>query len=207
MIKYITIIGLILVSSTIYATDYFINPHAQNVIVRQKTVEFDADTYLGLQGYYSVVDKLQAEKLQKEELNADTLKALIEIVKILLEKQGNGGVIPNIPTVPKPEPKPEPKPTDSLDSKVFKIFNDNCKQCHNTNNASKGLKLIGTDSQGDFLYDLSLAKRVKVFDSVNGVGLAERGKKLMPLESQALSDIDVETLRLWMIAKAEKDDK
>lgn len=227
-----------------------------DVIVKQKQVEFDASYFLGLKGYYDVVNQLQYEDayndrqllLQKDQQLEQVIGALTELVKqrsdkdpevaeliklvnlLIQERQGSPPVVVPTPT-PQPQPQPEPTPTpeptpqpqpqpipepvpapeptqppteSELDKAVFKIFIESCKNCHGPASAKAGLQLIGQDDDGtNWLNDLSLEDRVKTYDRVAGIKLKERGLKLMPLGGPALPDDQVETLRLWMVQKAE----
>lgn len=200
--KYLITILITLIATEVYATDrYFVQPQ-QNVVVRKKTVEFDADTFIGLQGYYSVVEKLKAEE-KAQSVDKETLDKLLELLKILLQKEANGGTaVPQTPITPQEPPKPE---TPTLDKKVYEIFTRDCKSCHSQEKASGGLVLVGKDNKGEYLNDLTLSQRLLVHDRTYGVGLQERNLKRMPLQGKPLLDADVETLRLWALDKASKE--
>ena len=115
------------------------------------------------------------------------------------------------------EPKEEPQDVGSTDQptatdelaqlnqKVFTIFSENCSSCHGQSSQKAGLQLVGEEDSGEkWLADLPLGDRVSTYDHVAGINLQERGKKLMPLGGPALSDEDVEAIRLWMVAKSEE---
>lgn len=169
------------------------------VVVKEKVVEFDADYYLGLDGYYAAQDKAVAEhgsgaRLERLESQVDIL------IKALADKYNLGGETKPKPVTPEVSPPSgDPKPVDSLNAQVFTIFKKNCITCHGPNQAAGKLKLIGRDNQGDFLVDVGL-KAFKVYDRVAGIHLQDRGLDLMPLNKQPLSDEDVQTIWVWAIS-------
>lgn len=189
-----------------YAQQKVINQ--DKVIVKEKLVEFDADTYLGLGGYYSVQENLAQKHdtgalLQKQ---SEQIDALIR----LLEAKYKGEVKPTVPapieppvvvTPPPGEPTPvvPQVPTAGLNAQVYQIFKTNCVNCHGPNQASGKLQLIGRDAQGDYLVDVGI-RAFKVYDRTAGIRLAERKLKLMPIGGTALSDEDVSTIWLWAMA-------
>lgn len=206
----------------------------EHVDVLQKRVEFDAEYFLGYDGYYDVVNELQAQEYAKDKdiilkqtEQVDKLIGLLE--QVLKDKQSNPAPADPAPKpeekpkpkskpdkpAPKPEQPPEPKPVDpglepkvgdlELNSKVYRIFSESCASCHGPTSAKAGLQLVGQDEDGTkWLSNSTLENRVLVYDHTAGIKLKERGKKLMPLGGPALPDEEVETLRLWMIAKAEE---
>lgn len=189
----------------------------ERVDILQKRVEFDAEYFLGLDGYYDVVNNLQEQEYVKDKdiilKQAEQIDRLINLLEQALRlQQLNNGVKPVTPVEPEPEePKTEiPSNPDSgalleLDSRVFVIFSAKCASCHGTETPKAGLRLVGTDTDGTkWLNNLSLDDRVLVYDHTAGIKLKERGKKLMPLGKEPLPDSEVDTLRLWMIAKAEE---
>lgn len=187
----------------------------EQVDILQKKVEFDSKYFLGLDGYYDVVNELQAREYVKDKdiilKQAEQLDKLISLLEQALKQKkinnGNQPVTPANPDLSPSIPKPEKQPQDlsDLNTKVFNIFSVSCVSCHGNTSPKKGLQLVGTESNGTkWLNNLSLDKRVLVYDHTAGIKLKERGKKLMPLGGEPLSDADVEILRLWMIAKAEE---
>lgn len=185
----------------------------ERVDILQKTVEFDAEYFLGLNGYYDVVNELQAQEYTKDKdiilKQTEQIDKLINLLEQTLKQQQrlqNGGnsasIEPEIETPSNPDPDVE---ASDLNSKVFFIFSESCASCHGDKSPKKGLQLVGKDSDGTkWLNNLSLDDRVLVYDHTAGVKLKERGKKLMPLGEEPLSDSDVDIIRLWMIAKAEE---
>lgn len=192
----------------------------ENVDVIQKQVQFDADYFLGMNGYYDVVNQLQAQ-----EINADKdiiLKQSEQVDRLirLLEESLKQNISPSTDSNPEPtqeEPKEEPQDVGSTDQptatnelaqlnqKVFTIFSENCSSCHGQSSQKAGLQLVGEEDSGEkWLADLPLADRVSTYDHVAGINLQARGKKLMPLGGPALADEDVEAIRLWMVAKTEE---
>ncbi len=181
----------------------------ERVDILQKSVEFDAEYFLGLDGYYDVVNELQEQEYVKDKdiilKQSEQIDKLINLLEqTLRQQQLNNGIKPVTPVQPESvEPKPE-IPTD-LNGKVFTIFSANCASCHGSDTPKAGLRLLGTDTDGTKrLNNLSLSDRVRVYDHTAGINLKERGKKLMPLGKAPLSDAEVNILRLWMIAKAEE---
>jgi len=213
--KYAIFFILMMISTSAYAGGLFQNRNVcddncfieqfnvgERVDVIQKTVEFDAEYFLGLQGYYDVVNELQEREYTKDKdiirKQSDQIDKLIQLLEqSLREKTGE---------VTKPTPQPEPQPEVSdLNKRVFDIFTKSCVDCHGDKSPKKGLQLVGQDPDGTkWLSDLSLAKRVLVYDHTAGIDLKSRGKKLMPLGGPALLDAEVETLRLWMIESTKK---
>ncbi len=173
------------------------------VIVKQKIVEFDADTYLGLQGYYAVQDDAVAKHGVAAQLTKkdDQIDALI---KLLEKKYGEVKPDVNPPELP-PTPPVEVKPDSdtNVNAKVFAIFKKNCVSCHGPNQASGKLKLIDRDAKGEFLVNVGL-KSVRVYDRVKGEHLKERGLDLMPLNKGPIDDKDVLAIYLWMIETTDK---
>lgn len=200
-----------------------------DVIVQQKVVEFDSDYFLGVNGYYDVVNQLQYEDqyqdqqlLQQKEAQIDRLIRLVE--ELVRDRQGSGPITqPEPQPVPQPQPQPEPQPwpepapqpqpeptvpspaaDTNLDKAVFEIFTANCRNCHGPDSAKAGLQLVGQDEDGTYwLNDLPLWDRVDVHDRVNGVNLRERGLKRMPI-GEILPDDEVEIIRLWVVQKAKE---
>lgn len=188
--------------------------HRQAVVVKQRVVEFDARTFLGVDGYYSTINQIRAEKFQEQQAQYERIlieqKAQIQLLKELLGQ----GIIPN-PVTPEPvEPEPGPvppkpiQPVDpgdyvptQLDGAVFELFNNNCKKCHGKDDGAGGIKLI--DAETDSLVLLPLEWRAHVHDLVNGVNLKERDLRAMP-PGNPLNNEDVETLRLWMLEEASR---
>ncbi len=188
-----------------------------HVDVLQKRVEFDAEYFLGYNGYYDVVEELRAQEyvrdkdiLLKQTEQVDKLISLLE--QVLKQQTSTSDKDKNDKTEKQPKAD-KPKENDDnktaknipLNNKVFKIFKEQCASCHSNSSKKAGLQLVGKDDDGtEWLADLPLEYRVITYDLVAGINLKERGKKLMPLGGPALSDEEVETIRLWMIAKAEE---
>ena len=195
--------------------------------VLQKNVEFDADYFVGYDGYYDTVNELNAREystdkdilLQKDE----QLNRIIGLLETLIN-QKTGGTAPLPIPAPQPSDPPENIPDwtevdppadddgwekpeepaigdEGLNVLTYNIFKNSCAKCHSEDNPEGGLSLVGGEGE---LMNLSLAQRVLVYDHTAGIDLARRQKKLMPLGKSPLSDADVETLRLWMIDKAEQ---
>ncbi len=186
--------------------------------VVQKTVQFDADYFLGINGYYDVVEDLRTAKyvetqsvLEKQQSQINQLIALLTQKAIAETPQVTPvtPVIPEVPTVPTVPDVPTtdtnvPQEATALDVKTFRIFINKCAKCHSDDKAKAGLSLVSIDTSGEYLNNIPLAMRVIIHDHASGIGLEARGKKLMPLGGPPLSDEDVELLRLWTVEKAEK---
>lgn len=93
-----------------------------------------------------------------------------------------------------------------LDQKVYNIFAANCAACHEGAGAKADVVLIGNDSEGNYLVDLSLEERLNVVDVVSSTkeDLLSRGKKFMPIGGQPLSPEQINTLKQWVLAKQER---
>lgn len=188
----------------------------QPTIVKQKVVEFDADYFLGLKGYVIAGQKAEHNSHERDKVRDEALlEALKALNKVLEGGVTAGGQMPVNPESPAPIPEPQQPSAESgteLDRKALAIFFRDCKTCHFDSKESGGVKLGETYTRDGkefarlFIEEdecRELAKRNLIHDSVNGVGLADRGKKLMPMSGDKLSDEDVETLRLWSLEKAE----
>jgi len=213
------IVGLFL-AAPIFATDF----NRGNYDVRLKRVEFDSRYYLGLDGYYSVGQKLIDDKCKEEnealKLRTVKLEAQIELLIQLVK----GGTVakPENPKVPNPKPEPtdpttpvtpttpppEPEnPPDELegtvlDGIVYEIFSTKCAKCHDESKKSGGLQLINTANKTLVLHDLP--DRVEIWDRVFGVDLAKRNKSSMPKGGPQMDDKSVESIRLWMIEESDR---
>jgi len=194
---YILTLLIILIPAIGYSTD---------VIVRQRVVQFDPNTYLGIQGYYThgqqliqrnEVEKAEEIRILKEQLD-ELKKQTVALQQIVL---GNGGTGSN-PVQPLPIPDvPQVSP---LEAKVLKIYTEKCAKCHADENDDGGLTLlkdgklvIHEDSKEE------LAIRTNVFLRTDA-GLLQEGETRMPKGSPPLPDEDVNTLKLWMREKAVK---
>ena len=184
----------LLVTPAVRATDF----NRQNVIVRQKIVEYDPRYYLGLDGYYSVGQKIQADE-QSATLN-DISSKLDVLIQLL--SRGQNLPTPVEPLKPKEPTQPEnpttPENPDgleptALDINVYNIFSTNCASCHNENKKGGGLQLVNAANKSLIYQDL--VTRVLIEKAVFS------GK--MPLSGKKLSDKDVDTLKKWMQEEAE----
>ena len=190
----------------------------ENVDVIQKQVQFDADYFLGMNVYYDVVNQLQAQEINSDkDIILKQSEQVDRLIK-LLEESLKQNTLPATNSNPQPaeeQPQPEAQPQDDtttveptatdgivqLNQRVFTIFSENCSSCHGQSSQKAGLQLVGEEENGEkWLADLPLGDRVSTYDHVAGINLQERGKKLMPLGGPAVSDEDVEAIRLWMVA-------
>lgn len=185
------LIGLFLMSTNLYATD---------VVVKQRVVQFDPNTFLGIQGYYSHGQNLRVQKSQEEDEKLKLLKEQNEILKqmvnALLKGKVEGGAGGALPVNPEEPAVPE------LETKVLEIYSTKCAKCHGDTKADGGLALV---KDGKLVKDqndgIELAIRNVVHHRVNGVSLSE-GEVRMPKGAPALSNEEVEVLRLWTIDKS-----
>lgn len=191
---YILALLIILIPVIGYSTD---------VIVRQRVVQFDPNTYLGIQGYYThgqqliqrnEVEKTEEIRILKEQLD-ELKKQTAALQQIVLGNSGSENANPN------PQPIPQVSP---LEAKVLKIYTEKCAKCHADENDDGGLTLlkdgklvIHEDSKEE------LAIRTNVFLRTDA-GLLQEGETRMPKGSPPLPDEDVNTLKLWMREKAVK---
>lgn len=196
MTKYILSFLIILFPTIGYSTD---------VIVRQRVVQFDPNTYLGIQGYYThgqqliqrnEVEKAEEIRLLKEQLD-ELKKQTAALQQIVL---GNGGN----PGQPLPKPEDNTPPKSVLEEKVLKIYTEKCAKCHADENDDGGLTLLKGGKLVIHENDKEeLAIRTNVFLRTDA-GLLQEGETRMPKGSPPLSDEDVNTLKLWMREKAVK---
>lgn len=198
--------------SSVVVDNHGFNNVVDEFNVVQKNVEFDADYFLGANGYYQVADKLVAQQETRDHdiilRQSEQIDELIKLLEAVLSKQGI-----DVPEELVPEDTP-PVETEGgligteLDQTVAAIFTESCVGCHGQNSPKAGLMLMGEEENGErWLRNLSLAERTMVYDYTVGINLKERGKKLMPLGGQPLPDAQIEALRLWMVTKAEESIK
>ncbi len=186
----------------------------QQVITQQRVVQFDPNTYLGLEGYYNHGENLVK---MKEEITSETIdqlkeqnKLLTSILNALNSKNSMpmAPVNPNIPVVPptvvppiSPSLPPVPADTRSeLEKSVTKIFSDNCIRCHGDAQSNGGLTLMRNGQ----LQDIGLASAILVHHRTNGVRLTIGEETRMPKGAPALDTDSVETIRLWLVELAKK---
>lgn len=177
------------------------------VIVKQRVVQFDPNTFLGTNGYYAHGENLRSQRQTQDDATLEALKEqnkiLRELVAAVLAGKGNTGNIDKLDKPEKPE-KPEkpvdpPLPPDNstlIEKEVLKIFKDNCVKCHGETKADGGLSLVKNDK----LVDIPLGKMILVHHRTNGVNL--NGDVKMPKGNNGLSDEQVELLRMWLVEKA-----
>ena len=204
--------GLVLIVSfavPVFATHFYGNGHAQNVIVKQKIVEFDNRDYLGLDGYFRVGDQLDnrypiyvddnnqleqnlGEKLDKVIEKLDGTNIRIEtLLKILA---GEDATIPE----PKPESGPvenevgEPTDVSEIDAKVYDLVALKCAKCHNEKNDGGGLVMM----KGDVLQRPPLAMMDLIVHLTEATDLKE-GEVRMPKGSGPLTDDELKTFKDW----------
>lgn len=198
--KFIIPILLIFIPTFCWATPPIVVVQ-QPTVIQRHTVQFDAQTYLGLNGYYGAIDKQKQENLQLQQLDNQSIRTLVEILKGVLDKQATPITpTPNvsIPIVPK---NPSPTVGNDLDKQVYNIFKTNCASCHSDKTASGGLKLV-TDNG---LYNLSALDRSNIYFRTNAAHLKELNLNSMPLNKPVLNDNDVKILAIWAISKIQHE--
>jgi mono/diheme cytochrome c family protein len=199
--KYTLFLLLFLFPATLFAGDNrIIYPNHQQNLIQRHTVEFDKDTFLGLDGYYGQIDKLKIEAERQKGADKQALLDLIEILKDLIKTNKTATPPPPMPEVEKPQ-MPEPPKNSDLDKQVFQIFKTNCGNCHNETKSSGNLKLISNGG----LYNLSGETRSKVYFRTSGVGIKSHNLSIMP-PGKPLKDEDVETLASWAVQKLENNE-
>jgi mono/diheme cytochrome c family protein len=187
-------------------------PYVQNVVIPQKTIEFDKRYFQGQDYYYSVGEKLEKNKVEEKDAQIEFYKGQLDLIlKILAAKTGVELTPGNIPTPspsPSPSPTPESPPSEEgeykvteLDKKVYSIFKNQCARCHGDTKQDGGIALI----KNDVLQLVDIFDRVEIHDRVNGIGLEARGKTRMPKGSSPLADAYVETLRLWAVEESDRN--
>ncbi len=203
---------LLSIASNIWATPPLIY---QNVVVPQRIVQFDANYFQGLNSYYAVGDKIRAEKATETTSEVEFYKGQIDmLLKILATKQGIP--VPGTPIAPVPTPEvpvagtvPEQPPVPAntgdyqvteVDKKVYNIFKSKCSRCHGDTKQDGGLALVKDNT----LQLVDIYDRVEIYDRTLGLSLEARGKARMPKGGVALSDDEVETVRLWMVQESDQ---
>lgn len=191
--------------------------NVQQLVIPQRVVQFDSAYYLGVDGYYSVGDKIRQEKAQEKsdelteaQKDREYYKGQVELLLKVLAANNGAKLIPSNPPENTPVPpianiptEVTPQPTSgNYDDKVLEIFNAKCARCHGENKSDAGLSLVKNSKlqyNNDTLADFKM--REKIFDLVYGANLKERGLSQMP-KGSSLSDEEVEYIRLWMVTKA-----
>ena len=200
--------------STAMATPPYVyqaNTQVQQVIVPQRTVEFDQQYYQGINSYFSVGDKIRAEKASETDAQIEFYKGQVDmLLKILAQKTGTP--IAPAPTTPPAEQPPAeqppilPQPPDNgeykvteVDKKVYNIVKTKCARCHGDTKQDGGLALIKDGS----LQLVDINDRVEIHDRTLGINLEARGKTRMPKGGVPLTDDEVETFRLWAVQESD----
>lgn len=197
--KYLIVGIFFLLTGISYGNPYRYSQNVDKVIIKEKVVEYDADYYLGTEGYWQVGKAIQKEALTAEQSENAYLKGKVDALKEIikeLESKKNGS-------------KPAENPVEDGDNKVepvepknkiLEIFEKNgCIKCHSSNKLDGELELVKDGK----VAELSLAQRVLIHHRVNGVNLKGEGR--MPKGGKAVSSEEVEILRDWLVegAKAE----
>lgn len=208
MKTFLSILIILFVASTTMATPPVFYQY-QQVVVPQKVVQFDQAYFQGINGYYSVADKIKAEKQEEKNVEIEFYKGQIDMLLKILANKNSGDkpivVTPEQPETPPPAPQPQPNtPTSDykvteVDKQVYNIIKAKCAKCHGDTKQDGELALIKNDT----LQLVDIYDRVDIFDRVSGIGLQARNKTRMPKGSPALSDVEVESFRLWMIQESD----
>jgi hypothetical protein len=181
-------------------------------ITQQKVVEFSPNHLYGGGGYYSIGQFMT----DRQNLDEDKIDRMIVLLEKILEKidgktddggDDSGGNDDNGGGDGGDGDNNDPNIPSDLDQKVYNIFVDKCSQCHSEGGTGGGgFELLGKDETtgNPVLYDLPLQERVLIYDLTADIALRERGKNRMPKGSPRLDEDSIETLRLWMIDKAEQ---
>jgi mono/diheme cytochrome c family protein len=207
---YYTLLFLLLVGPVFGQHTFHKVQTVQQVVVPQRVVQFDSAYYLGLDGYYSVGDKIRQEKAQEKsdelteaQKDREYYKGQVELLLKVLAANNGAKLIPSNQPTPNEPTEVTPQPTSgNYDDKVLEIFNAKCARCHGENKSDAGLSLVKNSKlqyNNDTLADFKM--REKIFDLVYGANLKERGLSQMP-KGSSLSDEEVEYIRLWMVTKA-----
>lgn len=200
---------LLCVPASIFASNRFVRNRFNEVVIRDKLVEFDVFSPVhvvhtpvsefGLGHYYSL----------RQELNMDALAD--QIVRKLVEQgycvQNNGHIPtpnpqPTDPQEPTPEEPNNPGPPGDgvpteLDEAVFQIFMDKCKNCHAGENAKGGLELVRDLGDGEWgLVYQDVFSRMEIHHRTFGQNLD--GAQRMPPNGPSLDTKQVEQIRAWM---------
>jgi mono/diheme cytochrome c family protein len=192
--RFLAFILSLLIPVSAFATyPNVIQVYPQNIIQRH-SVQFDADTFLGLPGYYGVMDKQKIELGKQSQIDKENLNLALKIIL----QNGGGNPVQSPIVAPQKEIAAE---VDSLDKQVYNIFKKNCASCHNETTASGGLKLITKDGG---LYNLSGSDRSMVYFRTNNA-IRELSLALMPQNGTALQDNEVNTLKVWAVKKLREE--
>lgn len=196
-------------------------------VVKQKIVEFDDRTYLGLDGYYSVGEQIREKaRIEKIAEDIELRTSLKEVAKALqdqnkLSKEGNlklelllkvlaGEKVPDPATKPVQPEQPEENPKDESKEEVettdrdkateidTKVYEIVKRDCASCHGKnSESIVLI----KDDVLQKPSLLGLIEIVKRVRGDNL--HGAARMPKGKAALSDADVKILEDWMFEEVD----
>lgn len=196
MKKFVIAILVLSISSVVYGTNY-----CTEQVIQQRVVQFDNNTFLGLNGYYSHGAALLAQKENEEVTDLkEQNKLLRDILKKLTDKDNS------TPNKPETTPTVEKSDYTDLETKVLGIFKESCAKCHGDTKADGGLTLVknghlmGGTTRKERVNSSNLIGAVLSHHRVNGINLNEEAR--MPKGSPALSDDKVEIIRLWLVELA-----
>lgn len=210
--KYLLITSIMfisLIANEAYANHFNFVVRNQDIVnVIEKRVQINADTFLGLDGYYAIGDTIDAEKqgeytdkLAELEAKVNQFEAKIDIlISILSGKTPTPTPAPADNTPPTDDGTTEPaEPVEpkGLEGEVYKLLRANCYSCHKTD--GNGLRLFTED--GKSLATLSLNDVVNIHHRTEGIVLHD-GETLMPKGKQPLSADEMKLIKRWMFEKA-----
>lgn len=214
--KIYIILAILIIPSIALAGGYGYQTYNNNaVIVKERQVEFNADTFLGLDGYYSHGQALKSKYAQIEENEkSQQIKALEEqnaILKAILDKLQNGGaVVPNNPEEPQTPATPPANNNGNglsgLDAQIYTLFKTQCSKCHGDTRADGGLKLVSNGTLSEDIAGFTpkaFAERTLTEQRVEGTHLD--GDARMPKGSPPLDQESVDLIKNWIIAKAKQE--
>jgi mono/diheme cytochrome c family protein len=214
MKKYI-ILAILLIPSIALAGGYGINHGFYNnqTIIKERQVEFNGDTFLGLDGYYSHGQALKAKydaiEAQEEREHLKAVKEQNEILRKMLEellkRQGGGGQ-PNPEEPQTPTPPPANNNLSGLDADVYALFKEKCSKCHGDARADGGLKMVSNDTLAEDIAGFTpkaFARRTLIEQRTEATHL--NGDARMPKGSPPLDQEQVDLIKNWVIEKSKTE--
>lgn len=183
-----------------------------NVVVRQKVVQFDefqtlkvvaipvSDT--GLQYYYEAQPLRGSRKLSQEDVDTLVNAIMSEFDKRFEVTDEAGEDEPGEPDSPEGTPdQPTGQPAEATtESKVIALFQERCATCHDGTNPKNKIVLLSNEHNLATLTDRQVSKIV--IRTEGGAGLDK--SLLMPKGGPALSQEDIDLLKLWQRERFEE---
>jgi len=162
-----------------------------------KRVQFDANYFLGNDGFYFVEENNSNRDFISSELDR-LIQRLDDSLTIREEEPGPEPPVGFPVPIPTPEPEPWNETPIGLDADVYNLFNQKCASCHSGSKPKAQLALVDDDRGA--LANLSAPQRGLIFRLVNGKDLSETERR-MPLGAPALSQSDIDLLESWWKTK------